>query len=279
MRNFNIIGRPDGLGNRIEEVILVHAYCSKKNQKANYIWQNKHKQRTYSVKFTCKNLKISDTIEIDIPFKKTSDLQLNIGQDEILKFAKDIVPSFNIRFESDIKPIGIHIRGTDRILNNGHPHFMKDRKELFSYLSKTLELVNSIRPKYLFICSDDDKIRKIFIDNLDSKIVIVEPVYDKDVSAEYIDFFALTLCEKTVMCSKFSSFAITASLIANSPIVTFSYDEDVARRYQALFQYQPNISYNKDLYSLYSSTISDKLKAVKQRLLTMCKNALKRILH
>ena len=39
--DFNSSGRPDGLGNRIEELIFLEAYCIKNNCKCNYYWQNK----------------------------------------------------------------------------------------------------------------------------------------------------------------------------------------------------------------------------------------------
>ncbi|WP_029037669.1 O-fucosyltransferase family protein [Salinimicrobium xinjiangense] len=273
--NFNILGRPDGLGNRIEEIILASAFCSKEGQYANYIWNNKIKNRTYDIKLTSNHLKISEKSEQNVPYKTLSEIKVNLSQNEILKSGKEVKPNFDIHFKNGIKPIGIHIRGTDRINNNNHPHFMKDKKEFFSFLSKALEVINNKSPKHIFVTSDDSNTREVFIENLNKQIIIINPVYDKDVSAEYVDFFALTLCEEIIMCSKFSSFAITASLIGNIPLISFSFDDSIEKRYKALFKYELNALYRKDLYLEEVSSSMD-LSMLKKRLLSMCKNALRR---
>ena len=37
---FHFIGRPDGLGNRIEELINIQEFCETNNKKCVYIWNN-----------------------------------------------------------------------------------------------------------------------------------------------------------------------------------------------------------------------------------------------
>ncbi|WP_298480343.1 hypothetical protein [uncultured Maribacter sp.] len=248
MTKFNIIGRPDGIGNRIEEIILVNAFCIKNKQSANYIWKNKIKARTYDIKFSLNKVKILKNEEQSLPFKTFEDIGENFSQTEILNAAKNIAPNFKIGFENNSKPIGVHIRGTDRIKNNNHPHFMKDKKEFYTFLSKTLEFVNKKCPKNVFLCSDDIEIRDLFIKNLNKNITVVQPISEKNVPEEYIDFFALTLCKEVIMCSKFSSFAITASIIGNIPLVALHYDKEVTERYKAIYHHELDIIPSEQLY-------------------------------
>ncbi|MEI6864926.1 alpha-1,2-fucosyltransferase [Flavicella sp.] len=282
MTDFNILGRPDGLGNRMEEIILVSAFSSKENQCFNYIWNNKFKNRRYDINFTSENVKISKESNKNIPIKTLNELELNLlTQDEILRSAKNINPTFKIHFENEIKPIGVHIRGSDRINNNDHPHFMKNKEEFFSYLEKAIETINKKFPKYIFVCADDPRSREIFIDNLNSDITVINPVYDDSIKNEYVDFFSLSLCTEIYMCSKFSTFAITASMIGNIPLIAFQMDRDTAKRYKALFQYELNIPHNDELYLSITENYPNKSPVSKRqyienrarRLLTQCKNA------
>jgi len=281
MVDFNFSGRPDGLGNRIEEVIRLDAICTRENQKANYVWNNKVVNRSYEILLTSKNIKIAENEIPNIPSKKNSVFSAHLNQEEIRSAAKNIKPNFNINFESSKKPIGIHIRGTDRIGKKNHPHFMRDQNEFFIYLSKTISLANQKRPEYIYICSDNENYRDIFIENLDESITVIQPICDKSLPTEYRDFFALTLCEEIYMCSKFSSFALTASLIGNIPLISFVLDEDVKARYKALFRYELdfpdkiNIVFKDNFVSNYQA---GKIETSSKRLLKKFKNAFKSIL-
>src|SRR6056297_11970 len=278
MENFNFIGRPDGLGNRLEENNEVSSICYKKNITENYVWCNQIVFRDYDILITSKNLKITKKAISNIPTRTISDLAESIEREKMIKAAKGIIPTFNICFKNNINPVGVHIRGTDRIKNNNHPHFMKNKKEFLDYLSKVVSLVNIEKPEYVCVCSDDKRYRNIFIENLDKSIQVITPICDKQVPNEYRDFFALTLCKEIYMCSKFSTFSIMASIIGNSPIVALVMDAEVAERYKAQFRYETDLtnlehlSYNENL-SL-SNLLNNRYYGY--RLLTMCKNVLNR---
>jgi hypothetical protein len=269
MTDFNILGRPDGLGNRIEEMILISAFCSKEKKTATYIWNNKNNNRSYSVHLTSPNIVISEKSDENILYKTLPELKLNtklFDQEDLLKSAKNIIPTFNIHFKNGIKPVGVHIRGTDRINNNiNHPHYMKNEKEFFSYLSKTSELINLKCPKYIFICSDDIVIREIFIKNLRKDITVINPTHDANIAEEYIDFFALSLCEEIYMSSKFSSFAIIASMVGNIPLITFSID----KYFRAILKYESSVSNNENFYleNIHNYRFKSRINKIK-RLLT-----------
>lgn len=245
MIDFNFSGRPDGLGNRIEQIIMLEGVCSKKNISGNYIWNNTYAYRSYDILLSAKNIKISYEPVDGLPFKwdenpeEQSFFSEYLDQRDILEAAKNVNPHFNVFFNCTEKPVGIHIRGTDRI-GSDHHHFMRDYKEFNAYISKTIERVNLLNPKYVYVCSENDQYRTIFINNLDKSIKIVNPVCETTIPEEYIDFFALSKCQSIHMCSKFSSFSITASLIGNIPLISYVYDERVFNRYKALFEYDLN---------------------------------------
>mgnify|MGYP003671429049 CR=1 FL=1 len=286
MKEFNYLGRPDGIGNRIEEIINVNAYCHKNDMAANYVWINKHINRKYEVLISSENLNITrETIE-NVEYKTIADLPKiseAITQQEVLNAAQNIKPIFEIFFEDSKKPIGVHIRGTDRIRNNNHPHFMKNKGELFDYMSKTISLLNEKKPENVYVCTDDKKYYSEFIKKLDSSINVVTPICENEIPLEYKDFFALSQCEEIYMCSKFSTFALTASLIGNVPLVSFFFDEEVAKRYKVLFRYETDFT-NIDRLTFENKNFSDYLNIhdqyVKLRLLiTKGIGVVSRIVH
>lgn len=231
-------GRADGLGNRIEEIVWLEAVCDKLGIEILYNWNNLYRHRKYPVLFEAKQVRLSKrkvTAEQGF-FSPPPEIRASITQADILTAAKRIKPKFDIRFADNVKPLGIHIRGTDRI-GKDHPHFMEDHTQFSYLLSKTLKMINESRPTHLFICADDTNYKNQLMINVDQQIKIVEPVCAKKINREYRDFFALTLCKEICMCSKFSSFSICASLIGNIPLVSFFQSEEFENRYKAIFSY------------------------------------------
>lgn len=244
MSKLNYLGRPDGLDNRIEEIIQLEIISEKEEIEFNYIWNNQFRDRDYEILLSSKRVKVIKSPEGGAIIEKIPFQPNNFKQQEILDIAKNICPSFDIYFENKIKPVGIHIRGTDRIGQN-HPHFMRDKNEFNSYLHKTAELLNTRTPPFIFICADQEEYRNDILRYLKKSIKVIEPICNPEIPQEYQDFFALTLCKEVYMCSRFSSFSITASLVGNIPLITFVCDEDVANRYKALFRYEINIKDNR----------------------------------
>ena len=237
MSDFYFMGRPDELGNRIEEIILLESICRRDSIRCNYVWNNKHYNRSYDILLKSNNVRLIENNEKDIDFVTVTDSSKNFSQEDFLSVAQGIQPTFDIYFENNVKPVGIHIRGTDR-LGKKSPHFMKNENELNRFLSKTIELLNESKPQYIFVCSDDRKIKEKFVKYLDKGIVVIDPICEGSVPEEYRDFFSLTLCDSIYMCTKFSTFSIIASLIGNIPLISFVFDDEVANRYKALFRYE-----------------------------------------
>ena len=238
---FSFLGRPDGLGNRIEEIIRLESICSKIDAQCDYIWQNQHSERSYDIHLRGDNVSIVNDEMPRHPVKTWSDFGFAFGQYEILASAKKVMPDFPISFPESLRPVGVHIRGTDRIGVDHHPHFMKDETELRLFISETIAALNKIRPRFVFVCSESEQCRSVLLRHLEPGINIIEPNCDRKIPAEYVDLFALALCREIWMVSRFSSFSITAALLGNIPLFTFVDDQEVRSRYQAMFRYRDMI--------------------------------------
>ena len=61
IEHFYFLGRPDGLGNRIEQLINIQEFCIKNNMKCIYVWNNSG-YRKYDINITFENIEICDSI-------------------------------------------------------------------------------------------------------------------------------------------------------------------------------------------------------------------------
>ena len=262
-KSFN--GRIDGLGNRIEEIIRLEAFCQHHGYVCHYAWRNENDFRSYPILFTAKMVEPTENVDCLQEHPLIESISGEFDQTKILDAARQITPRFEIGFGEGSAPVGIHIRGTDRI-GIDHPHFMKNEKEFKTFLLKTLHLVNQEKPKLVFVCADKKIYKDAFVSLLDDSIEIVEPECPEDVGGVYKDFFGLAKCNKIYMTSKFSSFAITASLIGNVPVVSLREDPEVADRYKALFEYQLNVDCELDFESLkFNESLLHWVKRIKLR--------------
>lgn len=215
IEHFYFLGRPDGLGNRIEQLINIQEFCIKNNMKCIYVWNNSG-YRKYDINITFENIEICDSIIRDkkinylskLPFKRS------IGYDINFKF-NFTIPT-NINYD-----VIIHIRGTDRINDkNKHPDF-STASELDCYINKTINYVNNDKTISTFtIVSDDNK----YINDIKSKIKkqFVYLPYNYNVNKDWLDFYYLTNPQKyIIMCSQFSSYSICASILSNKKLLVF----------------------------------------------------------
>tara|TARA_B110000014_G_scaffold204817_1_gene155142 strand:- start:1021 stop:1749 length:729 start_codon:yes stop_codon:yes gene_type:complete len=211
----NFKGRPDGLGNRIGELIMLTTHSFKNNIMFNYYWNNNNNRndRKYPILLKCKNINITNTIINSRP-----NINISNNLNEKLECSKNIKPLFNIYFKNNIKPIGIHIRVGDKIneVKEAGGMTIEYSKNI---LNKCIMYLNKLKPQYIFVCSDNNGAINFLKNKINKDINIIEPFSDIN-NSEYTDFFALTLCSEIIMCSKFSSYAITASLISNCNIIT-----------------------------------------------------------
>ena len=130
-------GRPDGIGNRVEELIYIQQYCEEKNKECIYIWNNTNrKDRSYDCLISFDKIKIKYDI---------TDEERRL----INKNCKSRTFGYNVKFKFlfDLpKPIIydaiIHIRAGDRLKNNHHFDY-SNPKELRSFIKKTVKYLNN----------------------------------------------------------------------------------------------------------------------------------------
>lgn len=231
MKTFN--GRPDGIGNRIEELILLECNCIKNNISCNYYWKNIYKFRSYDILLNCKNIEIQNT---------KNHLTSNIipeydkyNHNEMINASKNI--TYIKQLYVNFSYISVHIRSTDK-LNNRH-------KDEFSFdffiekINNTLAYLNKIdTPEKIYIASDDDRYKQFFINNLNKNYQIVDPLLNQINDPIYKDYFSLVYSKKIIMVPKFSSFAATASLLGNNILVSHCNENETS-----LYRYRCNVEY------------------------------------
>ena len=130
-------GRPDGIGNRIEQLINIQEYCKHHNVECIYIWNNnvKRRDRTYDIKIAFDCIKIV----------KRGLIKGNKNVVKPYMRTHDYVPTFTFLFDPPprIKKIAydviIHIRGTDRLKPNIKHNDFSNIRELNDFINKTIK--------------------------------------------------------------------------------------------------------------------------------------------
>jgi hypothetical protein len=225
-------GRYDGIGNRLEELLHLEHYCMSNDLTCSYYWDNSgNADRRYPIFFECEHIDIQDNIK----YSENTITRITYfsNRDQMTSAIK------NIRF---IKPLeiqnceytGVHIRTGDRIQYPvPHGDFM-DAKLFRKIFNFAIKQINLERPEYLFICSDNEDYKNEMISELNKTIKVIDPLITKHQLQVYNDFHALSKANKIYMCSKFSSFAITASMFNDIPLISFfEKDESNLMRYHA----------------------------------------------
>ena len=256
-----INGRPDGIGNRLEELLRIEYHCILNNLTCCYYWDNSgNDNRRYPILFECINVTIQDKNKY--PANMINEIGWMNNRDQMIIAAKNvklIKPLDTDKYEYT----GVHIRAGDRIRSKvDHFDFMDIN--LFNRIFKfTIKQINLEKPKYLFICSDNEKYKNRMISKLDKDISVVDPLITKSALQVYDDFYALSKSNKIYMCSKFSSFAITASILNDIPVISF-FDENDSnlKRYYADVIVRNLPERNK--YDIFISSITDMLRYIKR---------------
>ncbi len=126
LKILNFKGRPDGLGNRIEELINLECYCIRNNVYCNYYWNNIYNHRAYNNLLKCKNIFINTSKANNINFDN-KNLKLVFGEydhNQMITASKNI--TYNKDINTDVSYISIHIRSTDKLNNRDKNEFTYD---------------------------------------------------------------------------------------------------------------------------------------------------------
>ena len=231
MLQFN--GRPDGLGNRIEELINIESYCIQHDVSCNYYWNNIYNFRSYPILLNCKNIIIQDKE------KHTNvNLKLTFGEfenNQMSNASKNI--NYYEQINTDISYISIHIRSTDKLNNRGkdeftYEYFIDKFNNTIYYLNNILNETN------IYIASDDIKYKNNLINKLNKNFKLVDPFINTIRDPIYRDYFSLVNSTKIIMIPKFSSFAASASLLGNNILLSHCDEKETS-----LYRYKCNIQY------------------------------------
>lgn len=216
MNKFIFIGRPDGIGNRIEQLINIYEYCQKHNVFCIYIWNNRLLWRYY------KPLISFDRIEIKT--KKDNNDKYPIKTNGVFLRTKDFIINYSFHFNIEIKEeydTIIHIRGTYRLTNNLSHGDFSNKVELENIIKKTIDYINNNSDiKSYSIVSDEPKYKQLMKNKINKQYIHL--IYNPDIPRDWTDYYYLTKTKKHIlMCSKFSSYSITASIIANKKLLVY----------------------------------------------------------
>ena len=229
-------GRPDGLGNRFEELVLLSDFALNNNLFIKYYWNNSGSWK-YKCKFKAKNIEI---LEIDlIDNWPTKNFESTRFWREYIS-TRNIYHNNNVFLDFDLpkitdKYVSILTRGTDRILKNTEnipPGFQsqQDLEQSIFLAKKYLQEKKNTLP--ISIHSEDEKLRNYVSEALSEYKQITLPEIDIQEKA-YRDLIGLINSEEIILCSKFSSFALTAAMISNKKVVKFhDYSEPLLLRWK-----------------------------------------------
>ena len=216
MSKFIVQGRPDGIGNRIEQLIHIESYCEKNNKRCVYIWNNTH-YRNYPIYIQFKHIDIQLMLE-------RKDAHLPTLQYNTIYTNNNIYNALNHRFpfniETEAYDTAIHIRGGDRLQLTPLSGDYSTKQELDMCIEKTIAYVNQNEEikKCILLCEN-----KAYIETI--KKYIKKDIYTPPINTRYgdwADFYYMTKASKNIiMCCKFSSFSICASILSNTNLITF----------------------------------------------------------
>lgn len=223
-------GRPDGIGNRIEQLINIQEYCIENNLQCNYGWNNSN-FRNYLPLISFDNIEIVNAKNSN-NIKSSSTIKFNRTKDFRIRYKFDFNIDFNIKYDTII-----HVRATDRLNSNIKNDDYSNITELNIFIDKMVNYVNNNTDINTYtIISDDNR----YIDNIKNRISkqFITLSYDYNIPNEWLDYYYLTKPKKNIiMCCKFSSYSATAAVLANKPLLCFKQSlESNLSRYKANIQ-------------------------------------------
>jgi|MDTC01.2.fsa_nt_gb hypothetical protein len=271
-------GRPDGMGNRVQELIQLDYFAEKFSHRIIYYWNISQKDKgiskilgpvDYPCRFKCKNIEFVHDISQwrSETFESSVYWQEYISYDRYPHNTSNIEYSFSIKHTN--KPyIGIHTRSLDRIIKK---MTLEDKYrglsdiETYNYaVSETIKyLQNQNKYEYLYICGDSvsevDRIKKM----VGNGFKFIEYENPQNIEQYYVDMYLLTEASEVIMASLFSSFAITAPILKNKAFITFfqNYETEV-NRFPLNYVYKGKYQDQTTIINLNSSFQPYKVKSL-----------------
>lgn len=253
-------GNPEGLGNRYEELVKLSSFAEKEDILINYYWNNSFRLK-YKNLFTAKNIIFKEIDNLKKwptkNFESTRYWREYISSQPVTRNTnvRLEIPNIDLKFEY----IGIHIRGTDRILtgNNIPPGFQK-----LDDLERSIDLTNQylLNNKNLLPISvfSEDPSLKQRVEKVLNNFEIISLPNIENIDPPYQDLLHLSKAKEIIMCSKFSTYALSAASIGNGKIIHFFSNRNEELRFWNLdFKYFDNSNSKNLLFSHDEFCISD----------------------
>lgn len=223
MKKLIFYGCPAGLGNRYEELFRLSSFATNYDIEINYFWNNSTNIK-YRNLFTAQNLKIEEIS--NLKNWPTKNFESSRYWREFIS-SQIITKSENIKLRIENKNeildyVALHIRGTDRIVEGNQipPGFQsKEESEMTIFYAKQY-LKNTKNSLPIAIFSEDNNLKKRVQNELGTFDIISLPPIDS-IEKDYEDLFYLSQAKSIIMCSKYSTFALTASSLGKNKLVTF----------------------------------------------------------
>lgn len=207
-------GKIDGLGNRLEELIWIQHQCFQNDTRCQYVWnKNWHRpvQQTNPL-LNFKNIDIVDTRHPDskpFPFKNKR---------------KYFIPKTTFDFKVLNCPrydVVVHIRATDRLKDENPDD--SNLIQLQSFIDRTANYLNSSQniQTYAVVSDDNDMVTRLSNNVLKTRVSVN---YDENshIPKMWYDFYLLSHpIQCVIMCCKFSSFSVTASIVGEKKLMVF----------------------------------------------------------
>ena len=264
-------GNPAGLGNRYEELARLSKFAEYENLYVDYFWNNSFKFKYKNI-FTAKNIAIKEIMDLKTwptnHFESSRHWREYISSQPISNNENVSLDITNPKIKLDY--IGIHIRGTDRIVSGENiPFGFQSSEDLEKCIELTqkylLEIKNSLP---IAVFSEDNNLKKRVENKLNNYEVISLPKID-NLSDAYQDLYHLSKAKEIIMCSKFSTYALSAASLGNGKIIHFFNNKDGELRLWDLEfkHYNPNsknLYFSRENFELSSSYVGNrKIKSFK----------------
>lgn len=207
-----VVGNRDGLGNRLEELVLLVALSRLNDERAVYIWnRSRVRSRNYAPRFRSQAVVIPTPIEL-----KPSGLPTEHALVQPPEF-RAAAGSLRLKLFPRAVDAVVHVRSTDRILRNAddslHQHFMSEQ------MSKDIlnRLVNMCASQFLSVHLVGDNPKLLHDLSVRLHASGVAAAYGQRTSA-WQDFGLLVAARNVVMGSRFSSFVLMAAAVGHQLI-------------------------------------------------------------
>ena len=204
-------GRPDGLGNRLEEVIKLSALQMRcEGLTFRYLWTlSLRRDRNYWPRFSSP-IRVVPLPLPTFPSKLSRISCQPVAPRELHAAASQVV----LDRSAKALDLAIHIRAGDRISpTSSHPHFMSPSLH-YQILTRALEIA-ACDQQLVGVVSDDTELAATFCKRLCERGVDADVVAPGDAWGALA---TLQAAREVVMASSFSSFALLGSLLGSKKV-------------------------------------------------------------